>query len=116
MKLKLLLLTRILAGLIIFVMVFSGFGLAAFSSDETDSGTSSRNFPLYDRDVFVDTITINDYFIVPGIFAQKHYPGQQVNLTTQVWNLGTKSIPSSFEVLMVILDDINTSSFIPANL
>jgi uncharacterized membrane protein len=88
-------------------MIFSGFGLATFSSEESDSGPNSRNFPLYDRDVYVDTITVNDYFIVPGIFASKHYPGQQVNLTTQVWNLGTKSIATPFDILMVILDDIN---------
>jgi uncharacterized membrane protein len=115
MKLKFIMLQKVVLVLIIFSLISSGFGLIPSHGSTGDSETSSgidsratRDFE-YDQDIMVDDIAVNEYFIVPGIYASKHYPGQSVGITTKFWNLGGQSITTPFEVLMVILDDPNES-------
>ncbi|UCH88951.1 MAG: hypothetical protein JSV49_12070 [Thermoplasmata archaeon] len=112
MTIKFFILKKVMIAVLILFMISSTFGIISPISGDSDSESGSRGAVSnsrnseYERDVFVDTIAVNSYFIVPGVFADKHFPGQQVNLTTKIWNLGNKSITTPFDVLMVILDDV----------
>jgi uncharacterized membrane protein len=106
-----LLFERIAVCVIIFFLTFSSFQIISPTSgvgdNENDSGSENVSSRALTQDVDVDNIDVQGYFIVPGIFEKDHYPGQDVKIATKIWNIGNDWISTPFDVLMVVLDDLN---------
>ncbi|UCH88666.1 MAG: hypothetical protein JSV49_10500 [Thermoplasmata archaeon] len=94
-------------GLLILTLILSGITAAAFKSGPDENKVQNPFLQSVDYDIFVDTIEVQDYEIVPGVLKNKQYPGREVNITTRIWNLGDKSVTTPFEILMIIIDDVN---------